>query len=197
MNVISTYKKKWLQIPASIRRMVILGTILLAGWKTMYTLWLEPKRILDRPLTIMVSTQTAGLMQFLWPAGNYDVLSENQFRSTQPTGDIEHMFILKNGKPTISIADNCNGLELMVLYAAFIVCMPGKAGRKWAFILLGIPLIHLANLGRCIGLVGMHLQWPGLFDFAHHYLFKIMVYAISFGLWVAYLKPITNRNEDA
>lgn len=197
MNVLSTYKQRWHQIPSEIRRMIVTGTILLAVWKTLYTFWLEPARTIDQPLTILVAGQTASILKFFWPGAEYSVLSENQFKQAQPSGPVEHMYILKNGKPTISIADNCNGLELMVLYGAFIICMPGKQRRKWAYILAGIPLIHIANLGRCMGLVGMHLQWPGLFDFAHHYLFKIMVYAISFGLWVAYLKPITNRNTDA
>lgn len=194
MNLIGTYKNKWLQIPAPIRRMVLMGTLLLVAWKALYIFWLEPNRTLDEPLTILVAKQTAGLMQFTWPEGNYRVLTEEQFRGKPESGRIEHLFIMKDGVPTISIADNCNGLELMILYAAFIICMPGKANRKWIFILIGIPMLHLANLARCMGLVGMHLQWPGMFDFAHHYLFKIMVYGISFGLWALYLKPITPKH---
>ncbi len=191
MNLIGAYKSKWLQIPLAIRRMVLTGTLLLVGWKLLYIGWLEPNRTLDEPLTVLVAKNTASLLQMAWPGGNYTVLTQEAYRGKTAAGGIEHLFILKNGKPTISIADNCNGLELMVLYAAFIICMPGKAKRKWLFILAGIPLLHAANLARCMGLVGMHLQWPGMFDFAHHYLFKIMVYAISFGLWAMYLKPIT------
>jgi len=194
MNFISTYKNKWLQIPLGIRRMVLMGTLILIAWKAMYIFWLEPDRTLDEPLTVLVAKQTAWLMQVTWPEGNYRVLTEELFRGKAASGRIEHLYIVKDGVPTISIADNCNGLELMVLYAAFIICMPGKASRKWIFILIGIPLLHLANLARCMGLVGMHLQWPGMFDFAHHYLFKIMVYGISFGLWALYLKPITPKH---
>lgn len=193
MNLIGTYKQKWKLIPGSIRKMIVLGTILLVSWKTIYTLWLEPKRTLDQPLTIMVAKQTAYLMQLVWPDGLYGIISENEFRGKSYSRKIEHLFITKNGKVTISIADNCNGLELMVLYAAFIICMPGTWRRKLLFIGSGILLVHFANLLRCMGLVGMHLHWPGLFDFAHHYLFKIMVYSISFALWVAYLKPFTAK----
>jgi exosortase/archaeosortase family protein len=194
MEILSEYKNKWQQIPAAVRRMVLLGTLLLIAWKTIYFFWLEPNRTLDEPLTILVAKQTTGLMKMMWPEGNYRILSQEEFRRQKTTGPIEHLFILKDGKPTISIADNCNGLELMVLYAAFIVCMPGKPSRKWAFILLGIPFIHLANLARCMGLVGMHLQWPGMFNFAYHYLFKIMVYSICFALWALYLKPVTAKH---
>jgi exosortase family protein XrtF len=195
MKVLEDYKQKWFQIPESIRKMLIMGTIILGIWKTAYTFWLEPQRILDAPLTNLVATQTVQIMQIIWPGGNYEL----KYTSTKHKGDgnamVEHVYLLKDNKITISIADNCNGLELMVLYAAFIVCMPGSWKRKLIFILAGIPLLHLANLARCMGLVGMHLQWPGYFDFAHHYLFKIMVYAISFLLWVWYLRPITHKQK--
>jgi exosortase family protein XrtF len=167
----------------------------LAIWKTAYTFWLEPQRILDAPLTNLVATQTVQIMQLIWPDGNYELKHTSTKHKGDENATIEHVYLLKDNKITISIADNCNGLELMVLYAAFIVCMPGSWKRKLIFILLGIPLLHLANLARCMGLVGMHLQWPGLFDFAHHYLFKIMVYAISFLLWVWYLRPVTRKQK--
>lgn len=195
MQLLKKYKSKWLQIPESIRKMLVMGAIMLAIWKTLYTFWLEPNRILDAPLTKLVAVQTVQIMQIIWPEGNYEL----EFRSKAHKGDanatVDHIFIYKDKKGTISIADNCNGLELMVLYAAFIICMPGSWKRKSIFILAGIPLLHIANLGRCMGLVGMHLQWPGMFDFAHHYLFKIMVYTVSFLLWVWYLRPITNRHQ--
>jgi exosortase/archaeosortase family protein len=198
VKVISTYKNKWQQIPLAIRKMLITGAILLGIWKSLYTFWLEPNRFLDAPLTNLVAAQTVDIMQLVWPEGNYSLEERSKAHKGDINATVEHLFIYKDTKKTISIADNCNGLELMVLYAAFIICMPGNWKRKTIFILLGIPLLHIANLGRCVGLVGMHLQWPGMFDFAHHYLFKIMVYAISFLLWVWYLKPITShKNQDA
>jgi exosortase/archaeosortase family protein len=146
----------------------------------------------------MVAQHSVLVMQALWPLGNYQISSVITVDKADSNNLIEHLFILKENKSTISIADNCNGLELMILYTAFILIMPGSYKRKIPFIIAGIPLLHIANLGRVIGLVGLHLQYPGLFDFAHHYLFKIMVYSISFGLWVWYLKPVTTvQKSDA
>jgi exosortase/archaeosortase family protein len=191
LSTLLSMKQKWLEIPKTIKSMLILGAILLVTWKTLYTFWLEPKRILDAPMTELVALHTVRVMEYLWPSGNYEIKDIVRTHKADKEATVTHIFILKDNQPTISIADNCNGVELMVLFAAFIACMPGRWPRKIAFILFGIPLLHVANLARCIGLVGLHLQWPGMFDFAHHYLFKIMVYAITFLLWVWYLRPYT------
>lgn len=190
-------KEKWQQIPAGIRKMLAMGAIILIVWKALYTLWLQPNRMLDAPLTGIVATQTAGIMALVWPEADYRILEHEKITGREQKIVLTQLVIMKGSEPTISIADNCNGLELMILYIAFIALMPGSAGRKLAFIAGGIPVIHGANLLRCIGLVGIHLQWPGYFDFAHHYLFKIMVYAITFLLWMQYLKPITrSKTKD-
>jgi exosortase/archaeosortase family protein len=193
---LKAYKAKWQEIPGPIRRLIVLSAILLTIWKTLYTFWLEPNRILDGPLTRLVAQHSVNIMQTFWPDGHYTIKSTITIDKADSKNLIEHLFIVKNGQATISIADNCNGLELMVLYAAFILVIPGGIKRKLIFITAGIPLLHIANLGRVIGLVGLHLQYPGMFNFAHHYLFKIMVYAISFGLWVWYLKPITKASKS-
>lgn len=194
-KVLHTYKDKWAQIPPVIRRMIINGAIVLILWKLLYTFWLEPKRILDRPLTYIVASQTTSIMQMIWPESDYSFRSVEKKHKGDENAVIEHVTILKDGKGTIAIADNCNGLEVMVLYSAFIFCIPAHLKRKLIFVVLGLLVIHLSNLARCAGLVVLHLNWPGMFDFAHHYLFKIMVYAISFGLWVWYLKPVTKKTE--
>ena len=98
MEIVKEYKNKWQQIPGSIRRMVIMGAVMLALWKVLYTFWLEPNRILDQPLTILVAKQTAGLMQFIWPEGKYQIISKQDFLGQKSTGSIEHLLILKDGK---------------------------------------------------------------------------------------------------
>jgi exosortase/archaeosortase family protein len=197
MQLLSTYKKRWLEIPPTIRRVIITGAIMLGAWKLLYTFWLGPERLLDHPLTQMVGKQTVSLMQWIWPQEAFSMDNRGRPHKGDPNAYIEHVFIYKNGKKTTSISDNCNGLEFMVLYAAFIIVMPGSAKRKALFIAGGIPTLHVANLARCVGLVALYHYWPNFFEFAHHYLFKIMVYAISFGLWVWYLKPLDDNKEKS
>jgi exosortase/archaeosortase family protein len=195
MVFLSSFNQKWQQIPKAIRVLLLRGIFLLLIWKLAYTLWLAPQRTIDAPLTYAVANHTTAIMQWVWPEGHYSISENIRPHKGDTESMVSHLFILKNGKSTIAIADNCNGLELMVLYIAFIVCMPGTLKRKLVFIGL-TPVLHLVNLARCMGLVGMHLQWPGMFDFAHHYLFKILVYATCFLMWVWYLKPITTKKQN-
>lgn len=187
LKIVNRIQNRWKQIPEGIRTMLVFGSVLLLIWKSIYTFWLEPERILDKPLTRTVTSHSIGLLQIMGPGSHYSIGQLETRHKGDRAETIEHLFIIKDGAKTISVADNCNGLELMVLYAAFIVVMPGSWKRKILFILFGIPLLHLANLVRVMGLVGLHVKYPGMFDFAHHYLFKIVIYGLTFLLWVWYL----------
>jgi exosortase/archaeosortase family protein len=104
----------------------------------------------------------------------------------------------RNGKPIMNIADECNGLELFVLYFGFLLAMPAKLKRKLWFGLGGILIIHAVNIFRCVGLGLLLMNWDTYFDIAHHYIFKIMVYSTIFILWVFFSKNLsfsTPKNE--
>jgi exosortase/archaeosortase family protein len=91
----------------------------------------------------------------------------------------------------LSIADVCNGLELIVLYVGFILCFPAGVYRKALFILSGSVLIYIVNVARCAALVLIYMHSPALLDFSHHYLFTFLVYSFVFFLWYIFTnKPV-------
>lgn len=195
---INNIKQKWAQIPSSIQRVILTAFILIGSWKLLYTFWLAPIRVPDAALTELVARQTVAIMKQFWPHENYRIIEKTVPHKGDENADFTHLFIYQNEKRTISIADNCNGLELMILYAAFILIMPGRIKRKLIFLSIGIPILHVANLLRCMGLILLYQYWPNMFDIGHHYVFKIVVYGLSFGLWMWYLKPLNtkgNKNE--
>lgn len=188
--IVADVQKKWNQIPTAIRKLLLIGLVMIGSWKLLYTFYLGPNRIPDAALTELVARQTVWIMQQVWPKENYSIVEKTVPHKGDEDADFTHLFIYRNNQRTISIADSCNGLELMVLYAAFILLMPGSIYRKVLFIGAGLPLLHFANLFRCIGLIFLYQNWPNMFDIGHHYVFKILVYGISFGLWMWYLKPL-------
>jgi exosortase family protein XrtF len=196
MSLTKTLRKNWVQIPSEVRRLILIALILIGIWKILYTFWLAPKRVPDAALTELVARQTVFLMKVFWPRENYNIIEKAVPHKGDEHADFTHLFIYQNDRRTISIADNCNGLELMILYAAFILIMPGNMRRKAAFLAMGIPLLHIANLLRCMGLILLYQYWPDMFDIGHHYVFKIMVYGISFGLWMWYLKPLNGQKKE-
>lgn len=191
MKIFYNLKSTWLKLPGYIRKLLIMGGVALMLWKLLYSFWLEPDRILDRPLTLLVAKQSVFALQTIIPQGNFDLGIREIPDHLDHSVINEHVLIMKDGKPTISIADNCNGLQLLVLYAFFILIMPGSFKRKIGFIVFGVLILHISNITRVLGLVGLHLKYPGAFDFSHHYLFKIIIYGLSFFLWVRYLNPKT------
>ena len=58
-----------------------------------------------------------------------------------------HTVLIEN-EPVVLVADECNGLELFVIYAGFIICFPGKIKFKLVFIPVGILLIYFVNVIR-------------------------------------------------
>lgn len=198
MQFVNSYINRWKKIPSEVRAILIKGFTFLIIWKLLYAFWLAPTRLLDRPLTTLVANQSAWVMNFFAKDNPYAVGTTIRKRSGDNTTYTEYGTIFYNNKPTINIADPCNGLEFLLLYAWFILVMPGTWRRRIIFLAGGLLLLHLSNLLRCWGLVEIYRQYRHSFDFAHHYLFKIIIYGLSFLLWYWYLKALKQspQKED-
>lgn len=169
--VIDGFKKGVSGIPPGLRKFLLRGALLFVGWRILYELVLKPAGVPDNQLTQFI----------LW--GTYNLLSPFYDQLS-----IQGFSILIGGKTAITVAPACNGLELMVLYAGFLLCFPAKIKRMSAFILSGITLIVVLNMLRCAVLAIMFHNQHALADFMHHYLFKLAIYAVTFYLWVLYSK---------
>ncbi len=170
MNQILT---EYYKIPKPIRVFLLRALIIFVAWKSIYILGLQPGRILDRPLTDVTSHLTAVIYAKL---SGGDVISVN--------GEKDIIYV--NGRRMLSVMDGCNGLELFVVYIGFLLCMPAGRKKFWMYTILGVAAIFILNILRCVGLtwlVCMHKQYA---DFAHHYLFKLIIYGFIFYCWVQY-----------
>ena len=195
MQFVNAYINRWKKIPAEVRSILIKGFAFLVIWKLLYAFWLAPTRLLDKPLTTLVANQSAWVMNLFSTDNPYTVGNTLRQRSNDKQTYTEYGTIFYQNKATINIADPCNGLEFLLLYAWFILVMPGTVKRRIAFLAGGLLLLHISNLFRCWGLVEIYRQYRHSFDFAHHYLFKIIIYSLSFLLWYWYLKAVKKIPE--
>lgn len=191
------YTAWWSQTPLSIRQFLLKGLLILVVWKIAYVLYLGPSGLLDKPLTALVGEHTSAVLNFLSTTANY---SHKQVRFTvndepDQLGEPVNAVIFYFGKPLLTIAHACNGLELFVLYTGFLICMPASFIRLILYLLTGTLLIYGMNVMRCAGLALLSNFKPGMLDFAHHYLFKIILYSIIFVLWLFYTKQTSFRFE--
>jgi exosortase family protein XrtF len=113
--------------------------------------------------------------------------------SGHPTEVIDHpkkatTILRYKDQSVVSVYEGCNGLNIFIIFAAFIFAFgPINKIVMW-FIPMGILLIHASNLLRIAGLFLITLYEPELLYFTHKYLFTIFIYLIVFLLWVWWIR---------
>lgn len=164
-------KSRYQELPPNVQVFLKRGAILLTGWLLLYHLVLKPIDVPDRQFTFLAQYFTAKVLALFY----------NDVQLVAP-----HIFI--DGRDIVVITNPCNGLELFVLYIGFLLCIPASRKRFWAFATVGTLVIFAINILRCTGLAVMSYNHSTLTDFAHHYVFKLIVYAVAFYGWVLYSK---------
>lgn len=158
-------------IPENVRPFIIRASLLIIAWELLYNFVLRPSGIPDDQLTRIVQIGAMKLLSLFYT----DI------------GADENVIVL-NGSRAVSIARQCNGLELIVLYLGFIICLPSNAKRMISFGVIGTLIIYILNIIRTAILAVMYDINHSMTDFAHHYVFKIVIYAVVFLGWVLYMK---------
>ncbi len=190
-----TYPDKWNKVPVAVKKFILRAVIILVAWKILYLVFLLPSRVVDKPLSHAVAGGAAWTLNKFTHSTNYSDKSEDGKVITDyglTTMPLDNIYFRDDN--VVSIEDPCNGLELFVLYAGFIICMPALIQRKVIFIVGGILLIHVINVLRCAGITYVTLYYPGNADFAHHYVFTFIVYAFIMGLWLIFSKKLNLVN---
>jgi len=187
----NSFKNK---IPSTIRLFLQKALLFFIIWKIVYGFFIHDSQIIDFPLTTHVGESSVLLLNtFMSDFEVKNILTSYEYNGKliySGVSDIYH-----NNKLVLHIADVCNGLELMVLYIGFIICMPSTFWRKVRYIIVGIILIDLINILRCAGLIYLREYLELYFNFAHHYLFKAAVYTSTFVMWWYFARKINLKNE--
>jgi exosortase family protein XrtF len=186
-NALEAPKKAFEQFPPQVRIFLLRGLVLFAIWKFVYLFFWAQPRTLDGPLTNTVGSQSVWILNQVYQTKGFKATPV--VAVTRMEGDYQIAKVSKidkDGKHLLNIADDCNGLELFILYIGFILSMPATIKRKVVYLIGGVFIIHIVNLLRCVGLSALLMHWDRYFDLAHHYIFKIMVYSTIFVLWVRY-----------
>jgi exosortase/archaeosortase family protein len=164
-------KKTYHELPYNIKVFAKRGLLILTGWLLLYYLVLKPINIPDAQLTYLTQICTQKLLSIIY--SNVQLYAPDIYIGSR------HVLIVTNP---------CNGLELFVLYIGFLACIPASWKRFLAFVFAGSAVIFVLNIMRCAGLGIMSLHNSYLTDFAHHYLFKLVIYGVAFWGWLLYSK---------
>ena len=89
---------------------------------------------------------------------------------------------------TLRIDVDCTGASLMIIYTALVLAYPLSAKRKAIGLLIGLPVIAVANFARLVAVA--QLSGPlgdRTFRFMHDYLFQVAMLGVVIVLWSLYL----------
>ena len=156
----------------------ILGN-LLYGWYV--TAWYpEPD-----PVTNWVTEQSAGIIRVL------GVEASAHDHHAKPT-----TYIALDEQAIVAVYEGCNGLNVLVVFLAFVLAFGPYTQRMAWFIPLGMLVIHLSNLLRIVLLFFVSLRMPDFMYFAHKYLFTAFIYFFVFALWIWWVMRLAKPKSD-
>ena len=191
MSLILNLKEAKNKIPIQIGVFLVKALSFFIIWQIIYSLFLFDSQFLDKILTTHVGESSVLVLNNFGPLSGFEAKQENWIDNYSEEAVLaQSSAIYHNNIKVLHIANACNGLLLLVLYIGFIVCMPSKFMRKLKYIVIGIIILDLINILRCVGLIYLHEYYNVYFEFAHHYLFKITVYAATFVIWIVYSRKI-------
>lgn len=134
-------------------------------------------------ITHIVARQTSGVLN----ACGWDTSARDNAR--KPTTEVS----LK-GRDILSIYEGCNGVNVMIIFAAFLLSFGPLNRALWWFLPLGVIVLHLANLGRISVLFWVSLNEPDFMYFLHKYFFTAVLYVVTFILWVIWVRMHSRRS---
>ncbi len=151
-----------------------------------YGLFIEYYRPGPDPLTVWVSQQTAFII---------GVLGDEV--ATVVSDDAPYILIVQGGKTILRVFEGCNGLNVMIVFGAFLLAFGGPASHRIVFFLAGCVVLHIANLLRVLLLFYTAIHRPIFFYYFHKYFFTAALYAIVFALWFLWIHFKSKTRESA
>lgn len=162
-------------VPGRQRRFLLVIAILFVSWHFAYNYWMKPAGVPDNFLTRLTGCTTKWTLNLFYNEAGCVWTGRKALISI-------------GGREVLRIASFCNGLELMALYTGILIALPGQTKRKVLFCTTGIAAIFTLNIARSLLLAWMQYRHLPLYDLAHHYVFKICVYAAAFYGWWQFVK---------
>lgn len=93
-----------------------------------------------------------------------------------------------DGSHGVYIGVPCNGLDLIALFAGFIIIFKGSWKVKLWYVPLGVLLIHVLNILRVFFLILIEKYNPEALEFNHKYTFTVLLYLFVFFGWMFWVK---------
>lgn len=153
---------------------IALGLCIL--WFVVYDLWILKDGTLDEIVSMHVATVAGGILSIV---------------GLEPL--VAGRTVMLPGALGIYVADGCNGISSLGLFAGFVLAYPGKWKQRLWFIPSGIFIVYAVNVLRVVVLAWVQQSAPALFDDLHGFASTTIFYVVVFILWVLWAKISDNH----
>ena len=136
-------------------------------------------------MTQWVSNQSSWLINRL-----SDVETTSELNASGPT-----TLLMQSGKTMLRIYEGCNGINVMIVFIAFIMSFGGLSRRGALFMSGGVVIIHVANLIRIALLFAVAKHFESWFYYVHKYIFTAALYVIVLLLWWVWVSKMIKTND--
>lgn len=137
------------------------------------------------PVTHIASKHTAKIMSRLgWPSSAIDY-------PQKPSVAIRH-----NAKTIVSVYEGCNGLNVMIVFVAFVFSFGSPRKSLFWFVPLGLIFLYLINIIRIGLLFLVSLKLPHFLYFTHKYLFTAIIYLFVMLLWWYWIRLQSKQKSE-
>jgi exosortase family protein XrtF len=138
------------------------------------------------PVTKEVTAQTAHLLSALgWPSHPVSYT------------DIPTVSIVYKDKSIVSVYEGCNGINVMIIFIAFLISFGPHDKKLYGFILAGVLLIHSFNLLRIGLLFFVSIYLSDYLYLTHKYFFTAFIYAGVLLLWLWWIIKVSKRKNES
>jgi exosortase family protein XrtF len=151
---------------------------------TIYGFWYESYSPIADPITRVVTDQCARIISWVEP----NVTTELSTREPEVS-------VKQGGKIVINVFEGCNGINVMIVFLAFVVAFSGTWKPTALFSIAGLGVIYVANLGRVITLFFIAKYYPQSLYFFHKYLFTAGLYLVVFVMWYLWIEKFRSRRH--
>ena len=149
----------------------------------LYGLFVEAYGSRPDPATIEITRQTSTLLNL------YGLDTHIENHPSRPT-----VILHDEGLGVVSVFEGCNGINVMIVFVAFLFAFGGRSLHLLLFLSVGLMIIHLANILRLILLFFLAKDNSPQFYYYHKYFFTAILYMVVFALWYVWATQFNKKH---
>lgn len=144
----------------------------------------EPNFVCD-PITQKVAYQTTSLLNSVNIKAN----------ALQHSSELS-IKLMVNNQYVARVVEGCNAVSVIILFIAFVLAFSGSFFKTLIYIILGSYIIYYINIARIAFIAVAIYFYPEYSDFFHQILFPLIIYGVTFMLWVVWVNFLLKKKNE-